>query len=84
MTIYIYKISNGIRIYSVIIQVAIDARTITKVTAAPMLTALPSFLDTPKNGQRPRNLTSMKLLIRAIPMNIEKRLFIFYQSYSPE
>ena len=51
-------------------QVAIEARVMTKVTAIPILTALPSFLDTPKNGQRPRNLTRMKLLMRTRPRNM--------------
>jgi hypothetical protein len=81
MTIFINSTSKGIRIYSVIVQVAIDAMNITKVTAAPILTALLSFLDTPKNGHSPRNFTRIKLLIKAIPTNSEISSVILFPSY---
>ena len=39
-------------------QVTLVASAMTKMTAADMPTAESSFLETPRNGQMPRNCTS--------------------------
>jgi len=43
----------------------------TKVVAAPMPTAVSSFLDTPMKGQRPRMRTKTTLLTRTAPMTMK-------------
>ena len=46
------------------------AMAITKVTAAVMPTAVPTFLDTPRNGQIPRNWLRTTLLTKIAETNI--------------
>ena len=53
-------------------QVIIEERLITKITANPMLRAGPVFLETPINGQSPKNLKRMKLLMKILPIIMER------------
>ena len=56
--------------------VANDASVMTKITAAPMPAAVSTFLDTPKNGQIPKNWLNTTLFTRADPMAIINKSFI--------
>ena len=47
-----------------------DDKVRTKVVAIPMPMADSSFLETPMKGQRPRNLTSTKLLTSTVPIRM--------------
>ena len=57
----------------------------TKVTAAPMPTAVSIFLETPKNGQIPRNWEKIKLLVRIAPSAMASSfvtLILYFASFS--
>ena len=49
------------------------ARVITKITATLIPTAVSSFLDTPRNGQIPKNLDNTKLFVRIAAKKIETK-----------
>ncbi|GEK14761.1 hypothetical protein AFI02nite_27970 [Aliivibrio fischeri] len=49
-----------------------DAKVRTNVVANPIPIALSSFLDTPINGQSPKNLTSTKLFTRTVPISSKR------------
>ncbi len=51
-------------------QVTTEATVVTKVTEAPIPMAFSLFLETPMNGQSPKNCTRMKLLININVINI--------------
>ena len=61
----------GFKIYIWIGHVTAVARTITKITATDIPTAVSNFLDTPRNGQIPKNLDNTKLLVRIAAKKIE-------------
>lgn len=46
--------------------------TITKMTAPPMPTAVDVFLETPRNGQMPRNFANTMLLMKMVEMMITR------------
>ena len=46
---------------------------ITKITAVPMPAAVSTFLETPRNGQSPKNWLSTTLLTSAEPIAIKIR-----------
>ena len=59
------------------------ASTSTKITAAPIPTAVDVFLEVPKNGQIPRNCAKMTLLtkivdIRMIMIFMALRYLVFF------
>ncbi|MNW04002.1 hypothetical protein D3C71_2000180 [compost metagenome] len=64
-----YTRSNGTRIKVLITQALTEASVMTKVVAMPMPMALSSFLETPRNGHRPRNFTRTKLFTSTVPTN---------------
>ena len=47
-----------------------DAIPITKITANPIPSAVSVFLDTPRNGQIPKNLIKTKLLASKPPITM--------------
>ncbi len=58
-----YSSPSGFSRNSCTAHVAADANVMTNMTAAPMPAAVFIFLDTPRNGQIPRNLTTTKLFM---------------------
>ena len=47
-----------------------DATNITKVVAQPIGKAVSNFLETPKNGHKPKNIAKTKLFANTAPMKI--------------
>jgi len=83
MMVWRYCRSNGVRINFWMFHVTADATVMTKITAMPMPVAVSILLDTPMNGQSPRNRASTKLLTNTVLMMIRKRVFIgLPRSYS--
>ena len=78
----IKPIPNGSRIVFWTIKVTRVARIITKVTAPVIPKAVETFLDTPRNGQIPKNCASTMLLTKTAAINIKIysiiRLFLIY------
>ena len=65
-----YSRSKGIRKRWLTPQQTTEVIAVTNVTATPIPIALSLFFDTPMNGQRPMNCTSMKFWIKTYVMTI--------------
>jgi hypothetical protein len=68
----IYSICKGTRIKVWIDHATIEAKAITKVTAAPIPSEVFTLDDTPKKGQIPRNCAKTTLFTNIAPMIIAK------------
>ena len=69
---------KGTKIYSLIRKVNKVAIVITNITAAPIPVAVEILLETPKNGQIPKNCEKTILLTNTVDMMITINAAIIY------